>query len=397
MTISKITVTFILAIGLASFAPRFVGGPSTSLRASPQAQPAPAAVAIDADDIGGVVSGPSGPEAGVWVIAETRDLPVRYIKIVATDDQGRYVIPDLPRARYSIWVRGYGLVDSAKSTSEPGKLVNFTATPAPTPADAAKYYPAIHWYSLLKIPDSGRDGGSREFCRQREPAAVDRIDEEPRLHRLPPARTALDAHDAGLARHLPLGHRRLAPPHPVGPGGRCTDYDHHQRPWYQDAVAQDRLIFTTPYVDARTQRLVMTIAAPVKNAQRLIGVIAADLFIDVLVQRVTALRLGEASRAYLVDRAGLYITHPQHEVMLTGTIHQSADAEVFRAFLAADRPSAIYAAAAHYTLVSRIPSTGWFLLFHLPYAEVQHPLQTLSLLFGVGVLLTLGVLGGWSS
>src|SRR5690348_4273609 len=65
-----------------------------------------AAVAIDADDIGGVVTGPSGPEAGVWVIAETRELPVRYIKIVVTDDQGRYVIPDLPRGHYQVWVRG---------------------------------------------------------------------------------------------------------------------------------------------------------------------------------------------------------------------------------------------------------------------------------------------------
>src|SRR3954463_14150449 len=81
-------------------------------------------VTIDADDIGGVVSGPGGPEAGVWVIAETHDLPVRYIKIVVTDDQGRYVIPDLPRARYAVWARGYGLVDSAKSTTEPGGHVN---------------------------------------------------------------------------------------------------------------------------------------------------------------------------------------------------------------------------------------------------------------------------------
>src|SRR3954454_1104709 len=115
-------------------------------------QAAAPAVAIDNDDIGGVVKGPGGPEGGVWVIAETRDLPVRYIKIVVTDDQGRYVIPDLPRARYSVWARGYGLVDSAKSTSEPGRLVNVSAVPAPTPADAAKYYPAIYWYSMLKIP-----------------------------------------------------------------------------------------------------------------------------------------------------------------------------------------------------------------------------------------------------
>src|SRR3954467_14904220 len=52
-------------------------------------------VAIDADDIGGVGTGPNGPKAGVWVIAETKDLPTRYTKAVVTDDQGRYVIPDL--------------------------------------------------------------------------------------------------------------------------------------------------------------------------------------------------------------------------------------------------------------------------------------------------------------
>jgi hypothetical protein len=123
-----------------------------------------AAVAIDADDIGGVVTGPSGPEAGVWVIAETRELPVRYIKIVVTDDQGRYVIPDLPRGHYQVWVRGYGLVDSAKKSSEPGKLVNFTATPAPTAADAAKYYPAIYWYSMLKIPSQSEMADRSQFA-----------------------------------------------------------------------------------------------------------------------------------------------------------------------------------------------------------------------------------------
>src|SRR4029434_10694948 len=78
------------------------------------AQQRAAAVAIDNDDIGGVVSGPNGPEAGVWVIAETKDLPTRFAKIVVTDDQGRYVVPDLPKAKYDVWVRGYGLVDSAK-------------------------------------------------------------------------------------------------------------------------------------------------------------------------------------------------------------------------------------------------------------------------------------------
>src|SRR6266446_2568210 len=121
------------------------------------AQQAPA-VAIDDDDIGGVVTGASGPEAGVWVIAETTDLPTRYAKMVVTDDQGRYVVPDLPKAKYKVWVRGYGLVDSPKVDAEPGKQLNLKAAPAPSEAEAAKYYPAIYWYSMLKVPDASQFG-----------------------------------------------------------------------------------------------------------------------------------------------------------------------------------------------------------------------------------------------
>src|SRR3989449_9828099 len=100
------------------------------------------AVAIDADDIGGVVTSANGPEAGVWVIAETTDLPTKFAKLVVTDDRGRFLIPDLPKANYSVWVRGYGLVDSPKVSSTPGKTLNLTAVPAPSAAAAAEYYPA---------------------------------------------------------------------------------------------------------------------------------------------------------------------------------------------------------------------------------------------------------------
>src|SRR3990172_5043713 len=91
------------------------------------ARPARQGIPIDADDIGGVVTGPGGPEAGVWVIAETTDLPTKFVKIVVTDDRGRYVVPDLPKANYKVWVRGYGLVDSVPVQSAPGKVVNLTA------------------------------------------------------------------------------------------------------------------------------------------------------------------------------------------------------------------------------------------------------------------------------
>src|SRR6266513_5953245 len=111
-------------------------------------------VKVGRADIGGVVSGEKGPEAGGWVIAETADLPTQYAKVVVTDDKGRYMIPGLPKAKYSLWVRGYGLVDSAKVPATPGKIVYLTAVPAPSPKEAAQYYPALYWFSLLRVPEA---------------------------------------------------------------------------------------------------------------------------------------------------------------------------------------------------------------------------------------------------
>jgi hypothetical protein len=111
--------------------------------------------AVGEDDIGGIVTSADGPEAGVWVIAETADLATRFAKIVVTDDAGRYLIPDLPQASYRVWVRGYGLVDSAKVEARPGARLDLTAEVAADAAAAARVYPAIYWYSMMRIPSAG--------------------------------------------------------------------------------------------------------------------------------------------------------------------------------------------------------------------------------------------------
>ncbi|HET7803489.1 MAG TPA: carboxypeptidase regulatory-like domain-containing protein [Pseudolabrys sp.] len=128
---------------------------ATSLRAQQ--------VDVRANEIGGVVTSTKGPEAGVWVIAETTDLPTRFARIVVTDDQGRYLIPDLPAANYSVWVRGYGLVDSPKMRAKPGMTLNHAAIIAPNDAAAAHYYPAAYWYAMLKIPPAKDFGGSTDI------------------------------------------------------------------------------------------------------------------------------------------------------------------------------------------------------------------------------------------
>ena len=135
----------------------FAAAGRAPLDAQPRIDPA---IRVGAADLGGVVTSANGPEAGVWVIAETTELPTKYVKIVVTDDRGRYVLPDLPKATYSVWVRGYGLVDSPKVRTAPGKLLDLTAVVAPSAAAAAEYYPAIYWYSMLRVPDKSEFPGT---------------------------------------------------------------------------------------------------------------------------------------------------------------------------------------------------------------------------------------------
>jgi hypothetical protein len=103
--------------------------------------------------IGGTVTSSNGPEAGVWVIAETENLSTKFVKIVVTDDEGRYMLPELPTANYNVWVRGYGLVDSEKVVMKPTtEPVALTAVLAKTPLEAAQYYPGNYWLSLMEPP-----------------------------------------------------------------------------------------------------------------------------------------------------------------------------------------------------------------------------------------------------
>src|SRR5687767_9406838 len=145
MGATHLRVSAILSVGLFAIL-------AASLSGTTARQGTGTAIQIDSDDLGGVVRGPNGPEAGVWVIAETTDLPTKFRKMVVTDDQGRYLLPDLPSATYRIWVRGYGLVDSMPVMATRGRNLALAAVVAPDARAAAEVYPAGYWFSLLQIP-----------------------------------------------------------------------------------------------------------------------------------------------------------------------------------------------------------------------------------------------------
>jgi hypothetical protein len=146
MNSSKLRARIFGAIAVAGLLPGSIAG-------SPSAR---GEVRIGADGIGGVVTSARGVEAGVWVIAETQDFQTRFAKIVVTDEAGRFLLPDLPGAKYRVWVRGYGLADSPKVDATPGHRVDLAAVIAPDAAAAAKVYPAAYWYAMMRIPEEAQ-------------------------------------------------------------------------------------------------------------------------------------------------------------------------------------------------------------------------------------------------
>src|ERR1700681_1196339 len=101
----------------------------------------------------GVVTSPKGPEAGVWVIAETDDLQTKFRKIVVTNDQGKFVLRELPKSvSYKVWVRGYGLADSKPVTAKPDQDLRLAAVLPRDAREAAQVYPASYWASLIEPP-----------------------------------------------------------------------------------------------------------------------------------------------------------------------------------------------------------------------------------------------------
>ena len=179
--------------------------------------------------ITGTVTSSNGPEAGVWVIAETDDLETVFRKIVVTNDDGRFLLPELPDAGYDVWVRGYGLVDSTPIGADTRRR------PRPDRhrrADAAGGGPGLP-LKLLAIVDRparrARVPGDRRRRQRHQPAAPEpeRVDQcAEGLSAVPSGRQQGHAGDS-RPRSVRLDHRRLGRPNAAGSARVADEQLHH--------------------------------------------------------------------------------------------------------------------------------------------------------------------------
>jgi methyl-accepting chemotaxis protein len=84
-----------------------------------------------------------------------------------------------------------------------------------------------------------------------------------------------------------------------------ADFDPTSRPWYQDAIKANKIIWTAPYVDAGTGNVVITVAKPVKSSTgEVTGVIGADISLEVFMKIVQNTKLGEKGYFFVSDKQG---------------------------------------------------------------------------------------------
>lgn len=100
-------------------------------------------------------------------------------------------------------------------------------------------------------------------------------------------------------------------------------YDPRQRPWYQGAVAANRMMITAPYTDAGTGQLIISMAEPFK-LDTVEGVIAGDISLQSLIQNVNSIAK-EGVYGILVDGEGNLIAHKNPAMALKSATQLSSD------------------------------------------------------------------------
>lgn len=86
--------------------------------------------------------------------------------------------------------------------------------------------------------------------------------------------------------------------------------DFTKRDWYIGACETDGLYFSTPYKDADSGKLVITISEKVVDGDRLMGVLATDIFVDTLIEIINGQEMEDDSYLFIVDSKDGIVNHP---------------------------------------------------------------------------------------
>jgi methyl-accepting chemotaxis protein len=170
-------------------------------------------------------------------------------------------------------------------------------------------------------------------------------------------------------------------------------YDPTARPWYKAAVSGGKPVVTEPYKDATFGDMTVTFALPVKVDGKLVGVIGADKSLGEVVKMVNAIKPSENSYAFILDRQGRVLVHPNADLALKPL----AEALPGMAGVAAAADNAIVDANDGtrdlQVRAEPIPGTDWRLAVAYDKSAALAGIGTLMTSIGVAALVIAGLVG----
>lgn len=168
------------------------------------------------------------------------------------------------------------------------------------------------------------------------------------------------------------------------------DYDCTQRDWFKDAINKNGLVYSEPYVDAQTKKIIISISEPIVKDNKTIGVVGCDIKLDTISNIVNAAKPVKNSYTFLLDDKNDFIIHPNKDFAPTDKGAKSIN-EVMNGKLSKVLSSSIflsndYDSNKKYFITSKIDSCNWLLSISVPKSELEKPLQTLYLGFGLVIV-----------
>jgi methyl-accepting chemotaxis protein len=140
-------------------------------------------------------------------------------------------------------------------------------------------------------------------------------------------------------------------------------WNHAERPWFIEAVQNNgKVIITEPYIDAETNRLVFTAAKTAETAKgQFNGVVAADVFLDVLDSIVRARKITEDGESYLLDAKGVYLTSKNKEKIMKNNFFDDLGKDFSKEQVLTGKNN-IFFSKKDYLAVSPLKGTDWFVV-----------------------------------
>lgn len=187
------------------------------------------------------------------------------------------------------------------------------------------------------------------------------------------------------------------------PGGELIDganwlpspgYDPRNRPWYRRAIETNSISFTTPYIDLVTNELVIALVKPLYADGRFVGVIGADTVLDTLVQNVLNYKQSESGFAFIVEKGGTIIVHPNKDYVMRAklqVIEPQLESKI-GALSTTDGSTIFYKGAdgrEHILSAKQISGSDWFLCVTVPRDEAYSLTRKTTMVFAMEIVLKL--------